>query len=192
MNFKEAVASINAKYDKPALQGGKELEALIFPKRTRKTIELSMDFLWDEQITIEKDDTKECGYLIRHFGCTRWGNYKWRELTPTISTTKHKYGKDKQYYIVSWSSKRLGRMIVLPLHRLLYVYFVAKNNFDNTLDVDHINNDPLDNRIENLQAISRKDNIAKRGVARNKATANMTDEEILEARAKRLAKIKNK
>lgn len=43
---------------------------------TKKAIELSMDFLWEEQITIEKDETKECGYSIRHFGCTRWGNYK--------------------------------------------------------------------------------------------------------------------
>lgn len=82
-------------------------------------------------------------------------------------------------------------MVVLPLHRLLYVYFVAKNEFDNTLDVDHLNNDSLDNRIENLQAISRKDNIAKRGVGRNQFTAHMTDKEILEARAKRLTK-KNK
>ena len=45
------------------------------------------------------------------------------------------------------------------VHRLVALTFIETN--DKTLYVDHINNDKTDNRVENLQWITQKDNIAK-------------------------------
>lgn len=54
-------------------------------------------------------------------------------------------GKNKNKYLV---------------HRLVAKYFL--DNFDNELDVDHKNRVRHDNRVENLQMVTRKQNCANR------------------------------
>ena len=48
----------------------------------------------------------------------------------------------------------------IPLHRLIYETF--KGPLDPTLCIDHIDNNPLNNRIDNLQQISISENSIKR------------------------------
>lgn len=46
------------------------------------------------------------------------------------------------------------------LSRAIYAWFY--NEVPAGMDVDHINNDSLDDRLENLQLLTRKENLAKR------------------------------
>jgi hypothetical protein len=49
----------------------------------------------------------------------------------------------------------------LSFHRELLKAFMPVDNMDN-LEVDHINGDHLDNRLENLQWLTKKENLDKR------------------------------
>ena len=49
-------------------------------------------------------------------------------------------------------------------------------------DIDHIDNNPMNNNLSNLQLLTRKENLAKRGCGRNQYNYYMTDEEILAKR----------
>lgn len=102
-----------------------------------------------------------------------------RELSVTVTTCRHKYGKDKQYpYVVfSVNSKPKGILV----SRLMYAWFVG--DIPDGYDIDHIDNNPFNNNPENLQILTRKENLIKRGPGRNQWTANMTDEEILARRS---------
>ena len=46
------------------------------------------------------------------------------------------------------------------IHKLVAKYFM--NNYNENLDIDHINNNKLDNNITNLQQITHKSNCSKR------------------------------
>jgi hypothetical protein len=56
------------------------------------------------------------------------------------------------------------------LHRLLAQTFIPNPN--NLSDVDHINNNKLDNRLENLQWLSKSDNLEKRVLAKGEGHSN--------------------
>ena len=71
---------------------------------------------------------------------------------------KRKYTKGKEYYIVVFSLN--GKAKTIPLARLVYAFF--KGNIPKGMDVDHKNNDSLDNSIDNLTLLTREQNIAKR------------------------------
>ena len=50
--------------------------------------------------------------------------------------------------------------ITLPLSRVIYAWFISE--VPANMDVDHIDNNPENNALRNLQLISRKVNLAKR------------------------------
>lgn len=60
------------------------------------------------------------------------------------------------YYVVGLC--RDGGRIIVNLHRLVAEHFIINDDPINKNDVDHINKDSLDNRVENLRWTTRKEN----------------------------------
>lgn len=126
--------------------------------------ELTKETLEEQGITIVVDPNEECGYKITRYGrYFKSYNMTLKQIKPTINGKVHPYGETQYYWIVGWSYK--GQAQVYPLARVIYAYFNGKAPGD--MDVDHINEDSLDNRVENLQLLSRRDNLAKRKGKRN-------------------------
>lgn len=85
-----------------------------------------------------------------------------------LETQYHPKGiiKESKYYIVAfglWQSP--SQPTVIPLHRLLYIWFY--NDLNPEMDVGHINGNSLDNRPSNFKQMTRKENIAMRKGAVN-------------------------
>ena len=85
-----------------------------------------------------------------------------------LQQQKHKYGKTISYaYVYIWDFKNnKGKQIAL--HTLIYLNFV-KDVIPEGYVIDHINNDSLDNRPENLRCITRQEN-AKKSSGNNQYT----------------------
>ena len=81
-----------------------------------------------------------------------------KEIKITKAVGKHKYTKPKEYLKISFSYN--SKTMSIPLSRFLYVWFVE--DLPQGYDCEHKNNDPFDNRIENLTKSTRKENLAKR------------------------------
>ena len=95
------------------------------------------------------------------------------ELKPYPNVCKHPYGKDVIYWnyaiqpcqtsyqkYYNRNKKYEEYPSQMPVSRLYYIAYYGE--IEGTYDVDHIDNNKFNNRIENLQAITRKANIAKR------------------------------
>jgi len=86
-------------------------------------------------------------------------------------------GKTKEYPVIVFSYK--SKTVSLPIARVVYAWFI--NPIPKNMDVDHIDNNPFNNRPNNLRLLTRKQNVARR-VSKNQYTAHLTDEEVLELR----------
>ena len=81
------------------------------------------------------------------------------ELKHLISTQYKKHGIPVTYEIVGWYSAVDHRQYSFPVHRLFYVW---KNGSIGDLDVDHKDNNSLNNNIDNLIGLDHKSNMQKR------------------------------
>ena len=81
-----------------------------------------------------------------------------KEITPSLITRTHPYGNDKSYYGVAFSVG--GRSETMTLARFVYAWFVG--DVPAGMQVDHIDNDPLNNDPANLRLVTPKENIRKR------------------------------
>lgn len=68
----------------------------------------------------------------------------------------------------------------ISVARIMFVWFIRDIEYGE--QIDHIDNNPLNNTLDNLQALTQKDNLKKKGISRNQYTWNLTDEEILKRR----------
>ena len=75
-------------------------------------------------------------------------------------TTQHKYGKDVTYAYIAPYDYATKKSHIISYHRFLYAWHYGK--VPATHDVDHIDGDTMNNNIENLQLLTRKDNLARR------------------------------
>lgn len=78
---------------------------------------------------------------------------------PYIISARHKYGKTMQYYVYYATVNK--KQLVIMQSNIMYCWY--NGDRDITKDVDHINNNSLDDRPENLQLLTRRDNLLKRG-----------------------------
>lgn len=97
---------------------------------------------------------------------------------------KHKYGKDKVYYayMVSYKDKDTGKWKSKPLLVNVLAWVIANGPVPDNLDVSFKNNDTSNYNINNLELLTRKESLAKRGPGRNQHTAHLSDEEIIKFR----------
>lgn len=87
------------------------------------------------------------------------------EIKRSLVTCKHKYGHDKSYYAYSWyGGMKNGKQTSITLSACRIVYIICKGDIPQDYDVDHIDNNSLNNDPDNLQVLSRRDNLAKRFV----------------------------
>ena len=73
------------------------------------------------------------------------------------------------YYRVRLYANKTNRLILV--HRLVGENYIP--NPDNLPQVDHINRNKIDNRIENLRWVSHSDNIHNRGLFRNNTSGHI-------------------
>ena len=92
-------------------------------------------------------------------------------LKVSVAVCKHKYTQDKSYPIVTLSYKQ--QVICLPLSRIIYAWF--KGEVPEGLVVDHIDNNPFNNRIDNLQLMTQAKNLEKRYIDNRKNCINQWD-----------------
>lgn len=141
--------------------------------------ELSRNLLEKEyHLKVFKDETAECGYKIYHYATKAgyFGNKQWNEINPHLYTKKHPYGTDKQYYIITFSNRDLRRTISISLQRLVYAWFV--DTIPAGYQVDHIDNNSLNNDVNNLQLLTQSDNLKKKLPANQYTTGKFVKEAV--------------
>lgn len=88
--------------------------------------------------------------------------YKWTQAT------HHKYGKTMVYEYVLFYNYETRKSVLMSFHSFLYAWY--KGEVPAGYDVDHIDNDTLNNDLDNLQLLTHKENIKKRGGGKNQYT----------------------
>lgn len=100
-------------------------------------------------------------------GIMRWSN-RFKKLIPiklTPNTTKHPYGKNKTYMMVSFYDIPNKKGFSIPYHRFIWIW--TYGDIPKGYDIDHLDGNSLNNDISNLMVLSRKENIARRKGKKN-------------------------
>ena len=115
-----------------------------------------------------------------------------KKLNVYDNTTKHEVsGRHTTYkmyliYVSEDNALNTGTRVIrneyisLLQHVASYLWF--KGDIPHELDVDHIDNDKVNNHPDNLQLLTRAENLRKNGIGRNQYSWNLTEEEIMEKR----------
>lgn len=123
---------------------------------------LTRELLEKNKIWVEFDENNQPKVKQAYSPCingTTQNSRLWMEDRTEIEiTTKHKYGKDMTYKAVV--VKIDGKAQTITMQNIVWVWFNGK--IEPKHDIDHIDDNPMNNSIDNLQMISRKENINKR------------------------------
>lgn len=129
---------------------------------TRLKKGLTKQELLDDNISIEWDET------VNNWKVTRLSrNHK--SVILTLKTLKehrfkckHKYAPTKEYPGYAWSKSGSHgyHTTTIPTSRLVYAYFVG--DIPDGYEVDHIDNNPFNNSLENLRILTKEENLKKR------------------------------
>ena len=97
-------------------------------------------------------------HIIRNWYYKATKQKRDNECKLSYNTKPHPHGKDVTYAHVKCRFN--GKGLDFQLARFLYVWFIG--DIPDGYDIDHINDNTLDNRIENLRMLTHKENIRKR------------------------------
>ena len=121
----------------------------------------------DRKYSLTKQDLVDNGYFIEgerlfrnYYSKKRGHNIK--EIKPRVMTHKLKYGKGKSYAYVKLDIKRLNNVqkrIHVGLHKVIYAWYKGEVPFE--YDVDHVDNNGLNNNIDNLQLLTHRENVMR-------------------------------
>ena len=111
------------------------------------------------EIGIDVSKTENGEYLVRHYGRNAKSlKRSLKVIKPTIIGRKHPYGKEIRYKAYAFHEN--GKAYNISEQRLVYAWF--KDDIPAKYDVDHIDGDTMNNSLDNLQLLTRKENLAKR------------------------------
>ena len=116
--------------------------------------------------SLTKQDLIDNGYFVegekvfKQSNSKRWG-YGVREIKQQVVTHKCKYGLDRSYCYLLLGIKRFNehKKIHFRLHTVIYAWY--KGEVPLGYDIDHIDNNSLNNNINNLQLLTHKENMSK-------------------------------
>ena len=114
---------------------------------------------------LTKQDLIDNGYFVEGEKVFKQRSNGVREIKQQTVVGKHKYGKEKNYICVSLRIKRLindNKQRLFGLHNVIYAWY--KGELPLGYDVDHIDNNPLNNNIDNLQLLTHEENLQKRPI----------------------------
>ena len=118
---------------------------------------LTKQQLMELGIDVSKNEKGE--YLVRHYGRkTSSLERTLRVIKVSIIYKTHPYGKKTSYKAYLFHEN--GKAYTISEHRLVYAWF--KDDIPAKYDVDHIDGDTMNNSLDNLQLLTRKENLAKR------------------------------
>ena len=118
---------------------------------------LTKQDLMELGIDVSRNENGE--YLVRHYGRkTSSAKRSLRVIKVSIIGKKHPYGKNRMYKAYLFHEN--GKAYTISEHRLVYAWFIG--DIPAKYDVDHIDGDPMNNRLDNLQLLTRKENLARR------------------------------
>lgn len=96
---------------------------------------------------------------VYHFGKLKRNSKEgWHEIKTTKVSLKHPYGVDREYLAVTLTLD--GFRTTVSFGRIVYAFL--KGEIPYGMDVDHIDSNPFNNKPENLQCLTRRENLAKR------------------------------
>lgn len=93
------------------------------------------------------------------------------DLKIHVSTRKHKYTASKTYPVINFSYN--NKQYCFPLSRIIYAWF--NNEVKQGYVIDHIDNNPFNNKLENLQMITPEENLKKRFIDNPNGCKNQWD-----------------
>ena len=137
--------------------------------------DLTREILDKNKIRVEIGEDGQPIVFQEYIQSTKYNRkHLWKEeRKPYIQSTNPKYGKG--YAGVTVYVKMNGEACQYVLSNIVWVYF--NGQIPEGYDVDHINDNPLDNRLENLQLLTRKENLCKRGHCINQYTVGLSKKE---------------
>ena len=97
-------------------------------------------------------------HIIRHWYYKSTKEKRDNECKLFYNTKPHPFGRDVTYAHVKFRYNGVGKDFQLA--RFLYVWFIG--DIPDGYDIDHINDNSLDNRLENLRMLTHKENIRRR------------------------------
>lgn len=95
-----------------------------------------------------------------------------KRIKVTGAVAKHKYGPDKYYPKVTFSIGNKKNMTI-TLSRLIYCWFIG--DIPEGMVVDHIDNNPFNNSVDNLQLLTYEQNLYKRYIDNPSNARNQWD-----------------
>ena len=113
---------------------------------------------------LTKQDLIDNGYFVEGDKVFKQTSNGVREIKQQIIVSKHKYGLEKLYIYLTLFIDTInnGKQRLFGLHNVIYAWY--KGELPLGYDVDHIDNNPLNNNIDNLQLLTHEENLKKRSI----------------------------
>lgn len=120
---------------------------------------ITREFLEDVGITDIRYDEKENEWIItRNWRINRSLSKVERRMTISKVRNKTKYSPARYYKALNL--KYENKKTTIALERVIYAWFKGPVSVD--YDVDHIDNNPFNNRLENLRLLTHRENMERR------------------------------
>lgn len=124
--------------------------------------ELTKQMLVDEGIQIHWDQENNAWCVMKWSRKNKSKKMVLNKLKESILKRKHKYAPDKEYpgYVWSKTGSKGYKSTTVATGRLIYAYFVG--DIPAGYEIDHIDNNPFNNSLNNLRLLTKEENLRKR------------------------------